>query len=224
MNLLDAEAPNLLRPDPPRARPVQLNFKTQTYDFEVGHSHVLGGKHILSYGGNARRNNFDITLAPERGGPQRVRRLLPGRDLLRQVPLRAGRPRGQVRQHRGPVFSPRAHRDVQARAGALAPRLLQPRVPLAVGHQQLPGPADHRQGAGPPRAGPRSAAAGSALARSLAALVVQPVPADREQRGQREPEGGIADAYESPTRAPSAGRRRWASRLHEQTRTTTSTS
>ena len=42
-----------------------LGFKTQTYDFEIGHSTVLGGKHLLSYGGNARRNNFDITIAPD---------------------------------------------------------------------------------------------------------------------------------------------------------------
>lgn len=63
VNFLDAEAPNLLLRDP-TGKPVQLNFKTQTYDFEIGHTTVVGGKHILSYGGNARRNNFTITLAP----------------------------------------------------------------------------------------------------------------------------------------------------------------
>lgn len=63
VNFLDAEAPNLLLRDP-QGRPVQLNFKTQTFDFEIGHTTIVGGKHILSYGGNARRNNFDITLAP----------------------------------------------------------------------------------------------------------------------------------------------------------------
>jgi len=63
-NLLDAEAPNLLLTDPDTLRPVQLNFKTQTFDLEAGHSLVLGGKNILSFGGNARRNNFDITLTP----------------------------------------------------------------------------------------------------------------------------------------------------------------
>jgi outer membrane receptor protein involved in Fe transport len=64
VNFLDAEAPNLLLIDPATGNPVQLNFTTQTYDFEIGHSRVLGGAHILSYGGNARRNNFDITLTP----------------------------------------------------------------------------------------------------------------------------------------------------------------
>jgi outer membrane receptor protein involved in Fe transport len=63
-NFTDVEAPNLLLIDPATGGPVQLNFKTQTYDFEFANSNVLGGRHILSYGGNYRRNNFDITLAP----------------------------------------------------------------------------------------------------------------------------------------------------------------
>jgi len=63
-NFLDVEAPNLLLTDPATLEPVALNFKTQTFDLEVGHSTVVGGRHILSYGGNARRNNFDITLTP----------------------------------------------------------------------------------------------------------------------------------------------------------------
>jgi outer membrane receptor protein involved in Fe transport len=62
-NFLDAEAPNLLLTDPATLQPVQLNFKTQTFDLEAGNANVIGGKHILSYGGNVRRNNFDITLA-----------------------------------------------------------------------------------------------------------------------------------------------------------------
>jgi outer membrane receptor protein involved in Fe transport len=64
-NFLDVEAPNLLLTDPATGQPVALNFTTQTFDLEVGHSSVVGGRHILSYGGNARRNNFDITLTPE---------------------------------------------------------------------------------------------------------------------------------------------------------------
>ncbi|MBP6703508.1 MAG: TonB-dependent receptor [Vicinamibacteria bacterium] len=63
-NLLDVEAPNLLLIDPNTLKPVDLNFKTQTYDFEIGHSKIVAEKHVLSYGGNARRNQFDITLAP----------------------------------------------------------------------------------------------------------------------------------------------------------------
>src|SRR4029078_822520 len=63
-NLLDVDAPTLLLTDPATGKGVALNFKTQTYDFEVGHSKIVAEKHIFSYGGNARRNQFDITLAP----------------------------------------------------------------------------------------------------------------------------------------------------------------
>ena len=64
-NFVDAKAPNLLLTDPDTGQPVRLNFKTQTYDLEVGNSNVVAAKHILSYGANYRRNNFDITLTPE---------------------------------------------------------------------------------------------------------------------------------------------------------------
>ena len=63
-NILDAEAPNLIVPDARTGGPLQLNFKTQTYDVEVSHATALGARHALSYGGNVRRNNFAITLAP----------------------------------------------------------------------------------------------------------------------------------------------------------------
>jgi len=62
-NFLDAKAPNLLLYDPDTLAPILLTFKTQTYDLEVGNTNVLGGKHIVTYGGNVRRNNFDISLA-----------------------------------------------------------------------------------------------------------------------------------------------------------------
>jgi len=64
VNVVDAKAPSLLATDPGTLGPLQLDFKTQSYDLEVGHSTVVGGRHILSYGGNVRRNNFEITLAP----------------------------------------------------------------------------------------------------------------------------------------------------------------
>jgi len=64
LNNFDGEAPNLLARDA-SGTPIQLNFKTQTYDLDAGYTHVVLGNHILSYGGNARRNNFDITIAPQ---------------------------------------------------------------------------------------------------------------------------------------------------------------
>ncbi len=63
-NFVDADAPNLLQFDAATGRPVQLTFTTQTYDLELGYTKVLAARHILSMGGNARRNNFDITIAP----------------------------------------------------------------------------------------------------------------------------------------------------------------
>lgn len=62
-NLLDSEAPNLLTADL-QGNPVELNFNTKTFDVEVGHTTVVAGKHILTFGGNARRNTFDISIAP----------------------------------------------------------------------------------------------------------------------------------------------------------------
>jgi outer membrane receptor protein involved in Fe transport len=64
-NFVDANAPNLLQYDPDTLQHVLLAFKTETYDVEVGNTNVVGGKHILTYGGNFRRNDFAITLAPD---------------------------------------------------------------------------------------------------------------------------------------------------------------
>ena len=62
-NFINAEAPNLLLAGPTGA-PLQLNFSTQTYDFEAGDAFPVGRHNVVSVGGNARRNNFDITLDP----------------------------------------------------------------------------------------------------------------------------------------------------------------
>ena len=63
-NIVDANAPNLLLADPATGQPIQLNFKTKTFDVELGHAMLLGGHHALSYGGNFRRNTFGITITP----------------------------------------------------------------------------------------------------------------------------------------------------------------
>src|SRR5262249_53716637 len=62
-NFLDGSAPNLLTLGPD-LKPITFTFKTQTYDVEAGDSLLLGGRHVLSFGGNFRRNNFDLSLAP----------------------------------------------------------------------------------------------------------------------------------------------------------------
>jgi outer membrane receptor protein involved in Fe transport len=63
-NFTNAEAPNLLLADPTTQKPLQLNFSTQTYDVEIGDAIAAGTKQIFTFGGNLRRNNFDITIAP----------------------------------------------------------------------------------------------------------------------------------------------------------------
>jgi outer membrane receptor protein involved in Fe transport len=65
VNLVDVTAPNLLTGDVISGQPLRLDFKTRTYDLELGNSHVVAERHILSYGGNARRNDFDITITPQ---------------------------------------------------------------------------------------------------------------------------------------------------------------
>lgn len=42
------QAPNLLLPDLATGRPLQLDFTTQTYDGEIGHSVFLGNRHRLT--------------------------------------------------------------------------------------------------------------------------------------------------------------------------------
>jgi outer membrane receptor protein involved in Fe transport len=62
-NILDVDAPNRVFKDPVTLDFVQGLFKTQTYDIDAGNSHLIGKHHIFSYGGNLRRNNFDISIA-----------------------------------------------------------------------------------------------------------------------------------------------------------------
>lgn len=63
-NVMDGDAPNLLLADPATLQPVHLGFKSRTFDAEIGHSTFVGDRHLLTYGGNVRRNTFDVTIAP----------------------------------------------------------------------------------------------------------------------------------------------------------------
>lgn len=64
LNVTKSEAPNLLLPDPLTGKPLQLDFTTKTADVEIGDSVTIGTNQVLTFGGNARRNLFDITIAP----------------------------------------------------------------------------------------------------------------------------------------------------------------
>src|SRR5688572_21490761 len=63
-NLLDGDASNLLARVPPAGAPLPLVFDTKTFDFEASDLRTIGTRHVLSFGGNFRRNTFDISLAP----------------------------------------------------------------------------------------------------------------------------------------------------------------
>ena len=45
-------------------RPILFEFNTKTYDVELGNVHAIGTHNVLSYGGNARFNTFDLSIAP----------------------------------------------------------------------------------------------------------------------------------------------------------------
>ncbi len=62
-NILDGDATNLLTRDV-TGQPIEFLFDTKTYDVEAAHSLLLGGNNVLSFGGNLRLNNFDLSLAP----------------------------------------------------------------------------------------------------------------------------------------------------------------
>jgi outer membrane receptor protein involved in Fe transport len=62
-NLLNGDAANLLAVGA-NGLPLPLVFDTQTFDIEASDVRTAGTRHVFSYGGNFRRNNFDISLAP----------------------------------------------------------------------------------------------------------------------------------------------------------------
>jgi outer membrane receptor protein involved in Fe transport len=62
-NLLNGDASNLLAVGP-NGLPLPLIFDTKTFDLEASDVRAAGTRHVFSYGGNFRRNMFDISLAP----------------------------------------------------------------------------------------------------------------------------------------------------------------
>ncbi len=62
-NILDGDANGLLAIGAD-GRPIPFSFQTQTYDAEIGHMRTIGTRQVLTYGGNLRRNNFDLSIAP----------------------------------------------------------------------------------------------------------------------------------------------------------------
>ncbi len=63
INYLDGDAQNLLSVGAD-GRPIQFFFESTTYDLDYGNTKVFGTKNIVTYGAKARRNNFDLSIAP----------------------------------------------------------------------------------------------------------------------------------------------------------------
>ena len=106
-NIVDGEAPNLLLPDPLTGRPLQLNFKTETYDGEIGNTTALGRRQSLSYGGNYRRNNFDITLAPAAADRNEIGAYVQDEIFVDRFRFWVGGRVDKFGNIQDPVFSPR---------------------------------------------------------------------------------------------------------------------
>ena len=62
-NLLNGDASNLLARGP-TGLPLPLVFDTRTFDVEASDVRPVGASQVLTFGGNFRRNTFDISLAP----------------------------------------------------------------------------------------------------------------------------------------------------------------
>jgi iron complex outermembrane receptor protein len=63
LNITDGDAISLLSLDP-QGQPIPLIFKNYTSDVEFTNTQTLGGRHLITYGGNLRYSNFDLSVAP----------------------------------------------------------------------------------------------------------------------------------------------------------------
>ena len=63
VNMLDADSLGLLSADI-QGRPLPFGFKTDTYNVDFSNTSVIGNNAIVTYGGNARTSDFDLTIAP----------------------------------------------------------------------------------------------------------------------------------------------------------------
>jgi iron complex outermembrane receptor protein len=106
-NVLHADAPNLLFPDPTTGKALQMTLTTKTYDFEVGNANPVGSRNVVSYGGNIRRNDFDITLAPTAQDRNELGAYVQDEVFLKYVRLNIGGRVDKFGNLDGASFSPR---------------------------------------------------------------------------------------------------------------------
>jgi outer membrane receptor protein involved in Fe transport len=63
-NFLEADSVNLLTRGAD-GQPLGFAFSTDTYHFDVSNTSVLGTSHIFTYGGNYRKSEFELEIAPQ---------------------------------------------------------------------------------------------------------------------------------------------------------------
>lgn len=63
-NILDGDADNLLTLGAD-GRPLNLTFDSKTYNLDFSNVTLAGSSHIFTYGANARKNEFDLSIAPQ---------------------------------------------------------------------------------------------------------------------------------------------------------------
>jgi outer membrane receptor protein involved in Fe transport len=113
VNVLRVKGPNLLAFDTDE-KPLQLSVRSRTYNLDLSDSRLLGGKNIVTYGGNLRWDTFRVNLAPngkDRGqvGAFAQDELFLGWGERRPHELRfvLGARLDKFGNMKGPVFSPR---------------------------------------------------------------------------------------------------------------------
>jgi outer membrane receptor protein involved in Fe transport len=106
-NILDGDAINQFGSTGTDGKPLNLIFKNQTYDIEFGDSRLLGERNILSYGGNYRRNNFDISIAPDAEDRNEVGGYIQDEFFTDKIRIVAGARVDKFSVIDDPVFSPR---------------------------------------------------------------------------------------------------------------------
>ena len=106
-NLLRGEAPNLLAVNAETGTSLQLDFQTQTYDIEGSHAQLIGEHYAINYGGNYRRNNFDITLTPDAKDRNEIGGYIQNDVFVGSLRFSIGARLDKFGNLEDPVFSPR---------------------------------------------------------------------------------------------------------------------
>ena len=90
-------------------QPILFKFNTKTYDVELGNINTIGTRNVLSYGGNVRFNNFDLSIAPRGDSRTEIGGYIQDEIFLNdKVRLSLGARVDKFDNIDDPVFSPRA--------------------------------------------------------------------------------------------------------------------